>query len=69
MKPATVLKEVELLDFCQEKMAHFSVPRYIVQVNSLPRTPSQRIEKFKLREIGITDSTWDRDTSSFILKR
>ena len=52
--PATVLR------FCAETMPGFTVPRYLRVVESLPKTPSQRIQKFKLRQEGITPDTVDR---------
>ncbi len=59
----------ELLDFCQSRMAHFAVPRYIRFTEELPRTPSQRVEKYKLREEGITKETWDREHVGFKVMR
>ena len=49
----------ELLDHCRREMAEFSVPRYVRIVDALPKTPSQRIEKYKLREAGVTLDTFD----------
>ena len=49
LREGEVLNPEELLDFCQSRMAHFAVPRYIRFVKEFPRTPSQRIEKYKLR--------------------
>jgi carnitine-CoA ligase len=63
------LKPEELLDFCQPRMAHFAVPRYIRFVKEFPRTPSQRIEKYKLRTEGITSDTWDRELVGYKVHR
>ncbi|MDQ1001808.1 acyl-coenzyme A synthetase/AMP-(fatty) acid ligase [Neobacillus niacini] len=63
------LKPEELLDFCQPRMAHFAVPRYIRFVKEFPRTPSQRIEKYKLRTEGITSYTWDRELVGYKVHR
>ncbi len=49
----------EIIDFCLENMPKFWVPRYIRFVDSLPRTPTGRIEKYKLRNQGITNDTVD----------
>lgn len=35
---------------CIERMAKYKVPRYIVVVDELPRTPSGKIKKFELRD-------------------
>jgi crotonobetaine/carnitine-CoA ligase len=42
------------------------VPRYIEFVSSMPLTPSMKIEKFKLREIGLTAQTWDRQSGDYV---
>lgn len=62
LKPGEALAPMELVRFCEEKMAYFAVPRFIEYVAELPRTPTQKVEKYKLRNEGITSSTWDRNT-------
>ncbi|WP_458413486.1 AMP-binding protein [Schinkia sp. CFF1] len=69
LREGEFLEPEELLDFCQPRMAYFAVPRYIRYVKEFPRTPSQRIEKYKLRAEGITSDTWDRERVGYkILK-
>ena len=65
----TSLTPEELLDHCQPRMAHFAVPRYVRFVDALPKTPSQRIQKYKLREEGITSDTWDRVVAGYEVTR
>ena len=48
---------------------HFFVPRYITRVSELPLTPTGKVQKFKLRDTGITDDTWDRNSSSYEVRR
>ena len=43
-----------LLAHCVEVIPRFAVPRYVRIVDALPKTPSQRIQKYKLRSEGIT---------------
>jgi len=61
LKPGLILTPAELIRYCQEQMARFMVPRYVELMDSLPKTPSLRIEKYKLKERGITPNTWDRE--------
>jgi crotonobetaine/carnitine-CoA ligase len=61
--PETILDEV------QERMPHFAVPRYVRFVAELPKTPSHRIEKYKLRETGLTAETWDREDHGYEVRR
>jgi crotonobetaine/carnitine-CoA ligase len=65
-------EEVEpeaLLDFVQERVPHFAVPRYLDFVDSLPKNPSQRLQKFILRERGLPDTAWDRESVGYVVKR
>src|SRR5690606_38441233 len=60
---------IELLKFCEERVPHFAVPRYVRIVEQVPKTPSQRIEKYKLRQEGITSDTWGRETVGYNVLR
>jgi crotonobetaine/carnitine-CoA ligase len=50
----------ELVAHCERELAYFAVPRYIRVVEELPKTVSQRVQKFVLREQGVTPDTIDR---------
>ena len=45
------------------------MPRYVRFVDELPKTPSQRIEKYVLRDEGITADTFDRETVGYRVRR
>jgi crotonobetaine/carnitine-CoA ligase len=54
--------EIDPLDFCKfmdENAPYFFVPRYIEVVDEFPATPTNKTQKFKLRERGIGPTTWD----------
>jgi carnitine-CoA ligase len=59
----------ELIEFLRPRMAHFMIPRYVRIVEALPRTPTAKIEKVKLRAVGLTDDTWDREKAGIAVKR
>lgn len=40
----------EVRSFCIERMAKYKVPKYMVVVDELPRTPSGKVKKFELRD-------------------
>jgi len=63
LQPDIKLTESEVIEFAAENMARFMVPRFIRFVDDLPRTPSQKIEKYKLREWAREhrSSLWDRE--------
>ena len=39
--------------FCRGRIAHYKVPRYVVLVDEYPTTVTGKVQKFKLRELGI----------------
>jgi crotonobetaine/carnitine-CoA ligase len=69
LKPDAELTAEELIRFCERRMAYFMVPRYVEFLSSLPKNPSQRIEKYKLRADALTESTWDREKAGISLSR
>jgi carnitine-CoA ligase len=58
-----------LTAFCEPRLAYFAIPRYIQFDDALPLTPSGKIEKYRLRARGVTESTWDRDREGYRLPR
>jgi crotonobetaine/carnitine-CoA ligase len=55
--------EIDPLEFCKfmdEKAPYFFVPRYVDVVDEMPMTPTNKIQKFVLRDKGIGSDTWDR---------
>jgi crotonobetaine/carnitine-CoA ligase len=63
------ISERELFDYCLDKLPYFMVPRFIELVVELPKTPSLRIEKYRLREAGVTPGTWDRESEGITVRR
>ncbi len=58
-----------LLDYCQPRMPYFAVPRYLDYVDALPMTENGKVTKYKLRERGITATTWDREKAGYKVSR
>jgi len=52
-KPGSSLTEEEIRSFCRERLARFKVPRYVAFVEEYPTTVTGKVQKFKLRELGI----------------
>ncbi|MGH3736346.1 MAG: AMP-binding protein [Micromonosporaceae bacterium] len=68
LRPGAVLTESELVAFCAEQLPRYMVPRYVEFVDALPRTPTDKVAKYRLRaqgERGITPGTWDRETGTY----
>lgn len=59
----------DLARFINDHAPYYCVPRYIEFVSELPYTPTQKLEKYKLRAKGLSAATWDRLKSDFELRR
>jgi crotonobetaine/carnitine-CoA ligase len=61
----------ELIAFCADQMAYFMVPRYLDIVDALPKTPSEKIEKYKLAVAARErlDELWDREKAGVRVSR
>jgi crotonobetaine/carnitine-CoA ligase len=68
LRPHKELSPEELIAYCEERMAYFMVPRYVEFVKELPKTPTEKIQKFELRKRG-TRNAWDREKAGYKLKR
>ena len=51
----------ELFRTLCETMPRHAVPRYLRIMDEFPKTPTQRVQKVKLREAGVTEDTYDRE--------
>ena len=69
LKEGASASEEEMVRFCEGKMSYFAIPRFVEFVTNLPRTENGKVQKFKLRERGRTDATWDREKAGVVLKR
>jgi fatty-acyl-CoA synthase len=49
-KPGAALTEEEVVEHCKKNLAGYKKPRFVVFAEALPRTPSQKVQKFLLRE-------------------
>jgi crotonobetaine/carnitine-CoA ligase len=65
------LSEKELIEHCQQNMAYFMVPRFVEFVTELPKTMTEKVEKYKLKEAAEKrlSSIWDREKAGIVVKR
>ena len=65
VKAFVVLKEgkdlpaEEMIDWCRERLADFKIPRYLKYQKTLPKTPSQRIAKYLLKQEDAEEGSLD----------
>jgi crotonobetaine/carnitine-CoA ligase len=50
-------------------MPYFAVPRFVEFMEGLPKTPTERVQKYLLKQAGITPNTWDREKAGVEVKR
>ena len=55
LKPGETSTEEEICSFCQGKIAYFKIPQHVRFVDQFPMTVTGKIQKFKIREIEITE--------------
>ncbi len=67
--PGKQLSPEHLCDFVAENAPHYFVPRYLDYVSKLPYTPTNKVQKYKLRKRGVTPTTWDRQAAGYRVPR
>jgi crotonobetaine/carnitine-CoA ligase len=68
-RPDQFLDPVEVIRFCEGRLAYFAVPRYLRFLSEMPLTENGKIKKVALREAGITADMWDREAAGYKLRR
>lgn len=60
-----------IIRYCDENMSYFMVPRYLEAIAELPKTSSEKIEKYRLREWAAERMAqlWDREAEAIKLQR
>ncbi|WP_024277397.1 AMP-binding protein [Xanthobacter sp. 126] len=59
----------DLIRFLAAGIPHYMVPRYIRQVEALPKTASGKVQKHELRAAGVTSDTFDREAAGIRIGR
>ena len=64
-----IIDPEELIRYLEPRMAYYMIPRYIEVIDVLPKTATGKIQKFALRDAGVTKRTWDRVAAGVKLSR
>jgi crotonobetaine/carnitine-CoA ligase len=65
LMPGEHLAKQDLARFINETAPCFFVSRFIEPKTYLPYTPTQKVQKYLLRERGVTPNTWDTGKADF----
>ncbi|MAL79127.1 MAG: ATP-dependent acyl-CoA ligase [Sneathiella sp.] len=70
-KEGMTLDPADLIRHCAANMAYFMVPRYVEILPELPRTMTEKVEKYKLKQSAQErlDDIWDREAAGIIVNR
>jgi crotonobetaine/carnitine-CoA ligase len=68
LRPGARFVPEAFLAWCEERLPYFAVPRYLELLPELPKTPSNKVQKYLLRERGVTADTWDRVKAGYRLQ-
>jgi crotonobetaine/carnitine-CoA ligase len=69
-RPNETIDPLEIVRWCKERLAYFKVPRFIEFRSELPKTPTLRVQKYKLREEkkDLTQDCFDLAKTGFNLR-
>ena len=52
-KQGSAMSDEDIITYCKAVMAKFMVPKYVVTLEAMPRTPTGKPEKGKLKEMAL----------------
>ncbi|OYD84567.1 AMP-binding protein [Azospirillum brasilense] len=61
--PGSTVTPEAVAAYAERELPRYAQPRYIDIVDAFPKTPTAKVQKAKLRERGVADTTWDRTTA------
>ncbi len=59
-EPGAALDPADVARFAERELPRYAQPRYIEVLDALPKTPTAKVQKAKLRERGPGPNSWDR---------
>lgn len=69
LRPGAEATAEDIARFVNERAPYYMVPRYIELYADLPRTPTGKVQKFRLRDQPISEATWDARAVGFVPSR
>lgn len=59
----------KLIEYLIPLMPHYMVPRFIRTMDELPKTATNKLMKYAIRDNGITYDTWDAEAEGIFLRK
>ena len=69
LEQGQVTSPAEMFDYFVAQLPYFAVPRYVEVLTELPLNAMLRVMKYKLRQRGVTESTWDLSALGLSVER
>jgi crotonobetaine/carnitine-CoA ligase len=71
LKEGPRLEAADVINFCQANMAYYMVPRFVEFAAHLPKTMTEKVEKYKLRAAAEArlSEIWDREKAGIKITR
>ncbi len=70
-KPGHVVSHADVVHFAIAQMNYYMVPRFVDFIDELPKTATEKIEKYKLKADALArrDQLWDREREGIEVRR
>lgn len=52
-----------LIEFLERRVPAFMIPRYVVELDELPKTPTEKVRKTELKQRSLDEHSWERPGS------
>ena len=71
LRPGETMTHADVVHFAAEHMSYFMVPRFVEFIESLPKTATEKLEKYKLKQDAQARRAelWDREREGVVLAR
>jgi len=71
LNPGATLTHAEVVQFAADRMNYYMVPRFVDFIDALPKTATEKIEKYKLKQDAIARKAllWDREREGIRIAR
>jgi len=71
LQPGAELTAEQVVRFAAEHMNYYMVPRFVAFIEALPKTATEKIEKYKLKQDALARRAelWDREREGVVISR